>query len=147
MALNPQRVGHRYPSYRYVVGREHVRDFAVATGVRDRRYTDDRPESPPTALPVPPAYVACITGARAWSGVMSDPDLGAHDRLMHGGQEFEFTRPVRIDDVLVCTPMIADLRSLRGMELLTLQVDCTTPDGDPVVASRARLVFLPEHDG
>lgn len=144
MPLKTERIGHRYPSYRYEVAREHVREYALATGVTDPRYTDDRPDAPAEPLAVPPAYVACITGARAWDRVMADPGLGAHDRLMHGGQEFEFARPVRIGDVLVCTPVIADVRSLRGLELLTLEVECASPDGAPVVTSRARLAFLPE---
>jgi hypothetical protein len=38
------------------------------------------------------------------------------------------------------------VRSLRGLELLTLEVRCETPDGAPVVVSRARLAFLPESE-
>lgn len=144
MPLNTERIGHHYPAYRYSVGREHVREYAIATGVTDARYLDDRPDAEPGPLPVPPAYVACITGARAWHTVMADPQLGAHDRLMHGGQEFEFARPVMVGDELVCTPVIADVRSMRGLDLLTLEVRCTTPGGEPVVVSRARLAFLPE---
>ena len=80
--------------------------------------------------------------ARAWRQVMDDTELGAHGRLMHVGQEFDFDRPVRVGDVLVCTAEITDLREARGLELLTLQVGCATPEGAPVVTSRSRLVFL-----
>lgn len=144
MPLNQGRVGHRYPAYRFEVGREHVRAYAAVTGVTDRRYHADDPDSDAAGLPVPPAYVACVAGARAWQRVMDDPDLGAHGRVMHGGQEFTFTEPVCIGDVLVCTPRIADLRAFRGMELLTVEVDCARPDGSVVVTSRSRLAFMPE---
>ncbi|MBW3605692.1 MAG: MaoC family dehydratase N-terminal domain-containing protein [Actinobacteria bacterium] len=144
MALNPDRVGHRYPAYRFEVGREHVRTYADVTGVVDERYHNAAPESVADGLAVPPAFVACIAGAQAWGRVMQDPQLGAHDRVMHGGQELEFTAPVRIGDVLICTPMITDLRAIRGLELLTVEVDCTRQDGEAVVTSRSRLAFMPE---
>jgi hypothetical protein len=144
MALNPARVGFRYPAYRYDVGREHVREYALLTHVQDPRYTQDRPDAEPEPLPVPPTYVACIAGARAWNQVLTDPELGAHSRLMHAGQQFAFTRPVWVGDALICTPLIADIRTLRGLELLTLQVDCASLAGEPVVSSQARLVFFPE---
>jgi hypothetical protein len=142
MALNPQRVGFRYAPYRYDVGREAVRAYAGATGVVDERYHEDRPDAVELSLPVPPAFVACVAGARAWRRIMDDPGLGAHERLMHVGQEFEFAQPVRVGDVLVCTPVIADINALRGVELLTLEVGCATLDGAPVVTSRSRLVFF-----
>lgn len=147
MPLNADRVGHRYPPYRFEVGREHVRSYAAVTGVTDDRYHDHAPDSDATGLPVPPAFVACIAGARAWRQVMDDPELHAHERVVHGGQELEFAEPVRVGDVLVCTPAIADLRSLRGLELLTVEVTCVRPDGTPVVTSRSRLAFVPAREG
>jgi hypothetical protein len=144
MALNPERLGHRYRAYRYEVGREAVRAYASATHVEDPRYRLDDAGEPDGSLPVPPAFVACVAGARAWTQIMNDAELGAHDRLMHVGQEFEFERPVHIGDVLVCTPVITDLHAMRGLELLTLQVDCAAPDGALVVTSRSRLVFFEE---
>lgn len=144
MPLNQDRVGHRYAAYRFEVGREHVRSYAAVTGVTDERYRNDAPDSVADGLPVPPAFVACIAGAQAWSRIMSDPQLGAHGRVMHGGQEFTFQSPVRVGDVLICTPTITDLRSLRGLELLTIEVECNRPDGAAVVTSRSRLAFVPE---
>ena len=146
MPLNADRVGHRYPSYRFEVGREQVRSYAAVTGVTDERYHDQAPDSDATGLAVPPAFVACIAGARAWRQVMDDPELHAHERVVHGGQELEFTEPVRVGDVLVCTPAIADLRSLRGLELLTVEVTCARPDGSAVVTSRSRLAFVPQRE-
>ncbi|HSK90339.1 MAG TPA: MaoC family dehydratase N-terminal domain-containing protein [Euzebyales bacterium] len=140
MPLNAERLGFRYPSYHYEVGRETVRAYAAATRVEDARYHADRPGGAPLA--VPPAFVACVAGARAWAQMIEDPGLGAHDRLMHVGQEFEFARPVVVGDVLVCTPEITDIKALRGVELLTMEVACAAPDGDPVVTSRSRLVFF-----
>jgi hypothetical protein len=142
MPLNPERLGFSYPAYRYEVGREAVRAYASATHVDDPRYRFDHVDETDPRLPVPPAFVACVAGARAWTQILEDVELGAHDRMMHVGQEFEFDRPVHIGDVLICTPVITDLRAARGLELLTLQVDCAAPDGVRVVTSQSRLVFF-----
>lgn len=142
MALNTQRVGFRYAPYRYEVGREAVRAYARATQVTDERYHDDGPVASDDPLPVPPAFIACVAGARAWTRMLDDVELGAHDRLMHVGQEFDFQRSVHVGDVLVCTPTITDIKALRGVELLTLEVECATPGGAPAVTSRSRLVFF-----
>lgn len=142
MALNAERVGFRYAPYRYEVGHEAVRAYARATQVADGRYYDDRPAALGQRLAVPPAFIACAAGARAWTRIIDDPELGAHERLMHVGQEFDFERPVHVGDVLVCTPTITDIKALRGVELLTLEVGCATTDGAPAVTSRSRLVFF-----
>lgn len=140
--LNTDRVGHRYPPYTYEVGREKVREYAVATHVGDDRL---RPAGSDTVL-VPPTFAACVAGARAWSEVVADPKLGATDNLIHGSQEFEFHRPLQVGDVLTCTPVVADIRSRRGIELLTLEVECVDPHGTPVLTSRAVLVFVEERE-
>ena len=138
--LNPERVGHRYPSYRYEVSREKVREYALATGADDPRVTADT--GPVVA---PPTFAACFTVMRGGASVVDDPELGAHPRLLHSAQEYDFARPVRVGDVLECTPEIVDIVSRGRIERLVLQVDCRDADtGDPVVTGRSTLVFLPE---
>lgn len=146
MALNPARAGHRYPSYRYEVSREKIREYVLATGA------DLGGSDPGTALGgddgdvvATPTFAACFTVMRGGASVVDDPELGAHPRLLHSGQEYEFSRPVRPGDVLECTPWIVDVTSRGRIERLVLQVDCRDADsGDPVVTGRSTLVFLPE---
>jgi acyl-CoA thioesterase FadM len=137
VALNTDRIGHRYPSYRYEVSREKVREYALATGAGDPRYLADDGE-----VVAPPTFAACfvLTRGESWA---SDPELGAHTSLLHASQEFDFHRPVRVGDVLECTPSIANIRSAGSNEFLTAEVDCVdAASGEPVVTSRATLVFL-----
>jgi acyl-CoA thioesterase FadM len=137
VALNTGRIGHRYPSYRYEVSREKIREYALATGVDDARYLADDGE-----VVAPPTFAACFVTTRGSSWV-SDPELGAHPSLVHGSQEFEFHRPVRVGDVLECTPTIANIRSVGSNEFLTAEVDCRdAATGQPVVTSRATIVFF-----
>lgn len=136
--MNPERIGHRYPPYRYEVSREKIREYALATGMRDPSYTDDR-----APVVAPPTFPACFTVTRAGECVLADPDLGAHTDMVHGSQSYELHRPLRPGDVLECTPWIADISARGRHELLTLQVDCLDVDsGEPAVTSRGMLVFL-----
>lgn len=147
IALNPARVGHRYPSYTYEVSREKVREYALATGVTDPCYLADPSELPPEQVIAPPTFAACFTVSRGLRLLFEDAELGAHPRLVHGGQEYVFQRPVRVGDVLRCTPQIVDLSSRSRMELLTLQVACVeATSGEGVVTSRGTLIFFSGED-
>lgn len=137
MALNQSRVGHSYPPYRYEVSREKIREYAFATGVDDPRSTAEE-----GALVAPPTFAACFTVTRGGSW-FADPELGAHPVLVHGSQAYDFHRPVRVGDVLECTPMIADIKVRGRNEFLTVQIDCAdASSGEPVLTSRGTIVFL-----
>lgn len=134
MPLNPERVGHRYPSYRYEVSREKVREYAEVTGA------GMVPEE--GEVVAPPTFAACFTVTRGagWAG---DTELGAHPALVHGAQEYEFFRPLRVGDTLVCTPWIADIVSRERTEFLTAQVDCVDAEtGEDVVTGRCTIIFF-----
>jgi N-terminal half of MaoC dehydratase len=143
VALNHDRTGHCYPPYRYEVSREKIREYARATGVRDETYQRDDGD-----VVAPPTFAACFTVTKGAERLFEDPDLGAHVRLVHGKQEYDFHRPVKLGDVLDCTPWITDITSRRGNDFLTLQIDCVDAhSGEPVVTSYATFVFLESSEG
>lgn len=136
--LNHDRIGHRYPPYHYEVSYEKVREYALATGVRDEAYLRDGAD-----IVAPPTFAACFTVTQGVAWMLEDPDLDAHASLVHGSQEYEFHRPIRPGDVLECTPWITDITTRRRNEFLTLQIDCVDAGtGEPVVTSRGTIVFL-----
>ncbi|MDQ3973915.1 MAG: MaoC family dehydratase N-terminal domain-containing protein [Actinomycetota bacterium] len=120
-----------------------MREYALATGGQDPVYTADPADVPPEEVVAPPTFAACFTVTRAAEVLVADTELGAHPALIHSSQEYDFHRPVRVGDVLECTPWIADIVSRTRVELLTLQVDCVDAGTkDPVVTGRGSLVFL-----
>lgn len=143
IALNLDRIGHTYPAYRYEVSRGKVREYAVATDVNDSRYTADDGEAAWQGLPAPPTFAACFTITRGGAALHDDEGLGAHWNLVHGAQEYEFHRPVRVGDVLDCTPRIVDITPRGRMELLVLEVLCRdAATSEPVVTSRETIIFF-----
>jgi hypothetical protein len=143
VTLNHDRIGHHYPSYRYEVSREKIREYALATGVRDEAYQRDHGD-----IVAPPTFAACFTVTQGVQRLLEDPNLGAHPRLVHGKQAYEFHRTVKLGDILECTAEITDLTTRRRNDFLTLQIDCVDArSGELVVTSRATFVFLgPEQD-
>jgi acyl dehydratase len=96
---------------------------------------------PAESIAVPPTFPACFTVVRGGS-IHDDPELGAHWNLVHGSQEYTYHRPIRVGDVLRCTPWVVDIKPRGRMELLTLQVDCETDGGVPVLESRGVIIFF-----
>lgn len=141
--MRTDRVGHRYPPYRYEVSREKVREYAVAVGERGPEYEAD--DGPVTA---PPTFAASFTLGRAAPTVLTDLEVGDGAAVVHGSQEFRFDRPVRAGDVLRCTPSIAGIVARGGTDVVTLQVDCVDDrTGAAVVQSRSTLLVRPAPEG
>ena len=94
MPLNQALVGKAYPAISYEVGREKLREFAIAVGETDPIYHDEaaaRAAGHPD-LPAVPTF-AVVLSLRAGQVVYGDPDLGLdYSRVVHGEQEFVYHR-------------------------------------------------------
>jgi hypothetical protein len=139
VALNRDKIGTEYASYRYEVSREKIREYATALGESDPRYFSEGDD-----CVAPPTFAACFTVIKGGTAAMSDPDLGAHMALVHGSQSFTYGGdPLKPGDVLVCTPRIADMHYRGRNEFLTVEVDCRhEATGKQAVLSSATIVFL-----
>jgi len=139
MALNTALVGKVYPTYRYEVSREKIRDYAAALGETDARYFSDGDD-----CVAPPTFAAAFTVIRGGEPAFSDPELGAHRALVHGTQRFVFgTRALTPGDVLSCVPHIEGITWRGENEFLELHVTCVFADTDELaVRSEATIVFL-----
>jgi hypothetical protein len=134
------RTARRYPPYRYEVAHEKVREYSLATG-----WPDPASGVVPGELLAPPTFAAVFTLPQAASALAADPELRARPAL-HGSQEYEYHRAIRVGDVLECTPWIVDIRPRGSLSFLTLQIDCVDAlSGEPVVTSRG-IFMLPTQD-
>lgn len=139
MALDTGRIGHEYPAWTHRVSRTKVHEYARALGEDDPRYHADD-----DTCVAPPTFAATFTLIPAAEALIADDSLGATWNLVHGGQVYEYgPRPLRPGDELSCTPRIADIRSRRGTEVLTVEVDCRfDADDELAVRSTGTIVFL-----
>lgn len=142
MPINPDFVGKVYPpTLAYHVGREKVREFAMAIGDPNPVYHDV--EAARTLgyddVVAPPTFAFALT-MRALATVMFDPDLDmVYPRIVHGEQSFDYTRPIVAGDELVVDAVISAIDSTGRNEFLTLVAHVRTVSGEPVVTTRSVL--------
>ncbi|MFI9720324.1 MaoC family dehydratase N-terminal domain-containing protein [Streptomyces sp. NPDC052396] len=143
MALDQSFVGRTYPATEpYEVGREKIREFAEAIGDMNPAYTDPAAARALGHADViaPPTFVFAIT-YRAAGQVVQDPQLGLDfSRVVHGDQQFAYTRPVRAGDRLSATSTIEVIKSLAGNDVLTIRGEVHDQNGEHVVTTHMKLV-------
>ncbi|HEX9892253.1 MAG TPA: MaoC family dehydratase N-terminal domain-containing protein [Actinomycetota bacterium] len=142
MPLNASLVGKEYPGVTYEVGREKIREFAIAVGETSDIYLDpDAAKQAGHPEQVAPLTFATVLHLKSGPQVIADPDLGLNYALVvHGTQEFAYRRPIYAGDVLTATPRIADITAKGPHEFLTIETPMTDPDGEVVVVARATLI-------
>jgi len=148
MPIDRSHLGRRYGPYRFTVGREHVRDFAAATGMGVPGRVLRRPPdgahpwtfdeaaaagSPHGGLVAPPAFAATFA-IEPFSAACQDPALGIDlVRLVHGEQAFEWFGPIRPGDEITTTGEITDLRDRGPLDFLEVTTTSENQRGEPVV--------------
>ncbi|MER7579511.1 MaoC family dehydratase N-terminal domain-containing protein [Kitasatospora sp. NPDC096140] len=143
MALDPSFIGRSYPPTEpYEVGREKIREFAIAIGDANPAYTDAEAAKAlghPDVI-APPTFPFVVTYGAAGQ-VVEDPELGLDfTRVVHGDQKFAYTRPVRAGDRLSVEVTIDNIKSLAGNDVLTVRGEVTDATGEHVVTSVMTLV-------
>ena len=157
--IDRRHLGRRYGPYRYVVGLEEIRDFAVvlAGGVPGRVFAGAPPEaphpwcvdegaasaSPHGGIVAPPTF--CVRFAmQPFALACADPALGIDlVKVLHGEQVFELGDVVRPGDVLETIGEIVDVRQKAGMDFLTVKTTSTNQRGRIAVVGTWKAVVLP----
>jgi acyl dehydratase len=143
VALNQDYLGKVYPAGpAYEVGREKIREFAIAIGDMNPAYHDvAHARSLGHRDVIAPPTFPFVVAMRASAIAMFDPGLGLdYSRVVHGEQRFAFVRPVTAGDSLVVVTTIENIRVAAGNDILTTRADISTEDGEPVVTTWAVTV-------
>ncbi len=116
MAVNTEVIGKAYPPSTYAVGREKVREYALAVGESDPRHHDvEAARAAGHADVVAPPMFVVVYAMPAVAAGMFDPDVGidfAH--LVHSGQMFEWGPLVVAGDEISTTVSVKDVSERRG---------------------------------
>src|SRR3954469_489823 len=111
MALKTDAVGKTYPPTIYAVGREKVREYALAVGETDPLHLDVEAARAAGHADVvaPPMFVVVYAGG-ALGPAIFDPEVGINFALMvHGAQEFVWGRLVVAGDEITTTVTVKDI--------------------------------------
>jgi acyl dehydratase len=134
MALATDLIGKTFPASTYAVGREKVREYALAVGESNPLYLD--PEAARAAgyadVVAPPMF-AVVYGMRAVMPVLFDPELGIDfARLLHGAQQFEWGPLVVAGDEISTIVSVGDVSERGGNRFYVLKTTSTNQRGEAV---------------
>ncbi|TCK20283.1 MaoC family dehydratase N-terminal domain-containing protein [Pseudonocardia endophytica] len=140
-------VGHvSEPAGPYQVGREKVREFAIAIG--DDCPLSHDPDAARTAghpdVIAPPTFPTVFTMPVIESFLRRPALEWDYTRMVHGDQSIAFHRPIHAGDELTTVIHVDDLRTRAGSHMLTLRCEVTDDAGEPVATTRSMLVTAAE---
>ena len=134
MAISTAAVGKTYAPVTYAVGREKIREYALAVGETNSLHHDvehARAEGYKDVV-APPMFCVVYCGP-ALGPAMFDPEVGIDfARLLHTGQEFRWGPLVQAGDEVTTTLTIKDISSRGEMGFYTFESVSENQDGDTV---------------
>jgi len=130
------------PSRPYLVGREKVREFALAVGEGAAVCTDldaARAAGHP-GLVGPPTFAVAFT-LPLMEAFLRDPAVGwDYAHMVHGEQSFVLHRPLYAGDEVVTTLHVDELRTRAGSLFLTLRAEVADTGDAPVLTAVSLMV-------
>jgi acyl dehydratase len=142
MPLNQALKGKEYQQVSFVVDRDRVVQFADAIGDGSAVFRDaDAARQAGFEEQIAPPTFVTVMQIMTSGQVVLDQELGLNYALVvHGEQEYDWRRPVRVGDVLSAVPRIADIYSRGPNEFLVIESEILDASGETVVVARSTLL-------
>jgi acyl dehydratase len=134
MPVSTDAVGKVFPAATYAVGREKVREYALAVGETNPLHLDvHAARAAGHRDVVAPPMFAVVYSAPAMGPAIFDPEVGMDfARMVHGGQAFEWGPLVVAGDQITTTPRLTDVRERGGMGFYVFETESVNQDGETV---------------
>ncbi len=116
MAIETKAVGKTFPTTTYAVGREKVKEYALAVGETNPVHLDhEAARRDGYADVVAPPMFAVVYKSPAMAPAIFDQDVGMNFALMvHGGQEFRWGPLVVAGDEIQTTVTVKSIEERDG---------------------------------
>jgi acyl dehydratase len=134
MALKTDAVGKTYPPTIYAVGREKVREYALAVGETNPVHLDvEAARAAGHADVVAPPMFAVVYSAPAMGPAIFDPDVAMNFAMMvHGGQEFRWGPLVVAGEEISTEVEVKSIEARDGRGYYVFESRSTNQDGETV---------------
>jgi acyl dehydratase len=139
---------YRYPDH-YVVGREKIREYAVAVKNDDAAFFEEDAAAAlgHDRLPAPLTFIS-VFGYMAQSAMFDAAGIAITDaQIVQVDQTLKFVRPIKAGDKLYCDVYIDSVRTAHGTDIITTRNVITNDSGDVVQESYTTLAGRSEEDG
>jgi acyl dehydratase len=134
MAASTDAIGKTYPPLTYAVGREKIREYALAVGETNPLYLDvEAARAAGYRDVVAPPMFAVVYSGPAIGPVLFDAEVGIDfARMVHGGQEFRWGPLVVAGDEIATTVEVKDINARESLSFYVFETVSKNQDGDIV---------------
>src|SRR5919199_958307 len=134
MAISTAAIGKTYAPVTYAVGREKIREYALAVGETNPLHLDvDHARAQGYKDVVAPPMFCVVYCGVALGPAMFDPEVGIDfPRLLHQAQEFKWGPLVVAGDEVTTTMKVKDISARGALGFYVFESVSTNQDGDTV---------------
>jgi acyl dehydratase len=124
---------YRYPDH-YIVGREKIREYAVAVKNDDPAFFDEKAaaELGHKGLLAPLTFIS-VFGYQAQSAFFAAANIGITDaKIVQVDQVLKLIQPIKAGDKLYCDVYADSIRQAHGTDIIVTKTIVTNEAGDVV---------------
>jgi acyl dehydratase len=139
---------YRYPDF-YEVGREKIREYAVAVKNDDPAYHDEAAAADlgHDSLPAPLTFIS-VFGYQAQTAFFADANIGITDaQIVQVDQELKFLQPIKAGDRLYCDVSVHSIRQAHGTDIIVTRNIITNEQGEAVQETYTTLAGRSDDSG
>jgi hypothetical protein len=139
---------YRYPDY-YEVGREKVREYAVAVKNDDAAYFDEDAASElgHQSLPAPLTFIS-VFGYQAQTAFFANANIGITDaQIVQVDQELKILLPIKVGDRLYCDVSVHSYRQAHGTDIIVTKNMISNDRGETVQETYTTLAGRSDETG
>ena len=141
-------VHYRHPDH-YEVGREKIREYAVAVKNDDESFFEEKAaaELGYDALLAPLTFIS-VFGYQAQLAMFQANNIGITDaKIVQVDQELKFLRPITAGDRLYCDVYVHSIRHAFGTDIIVTRNIVSNDNGDVVQETYTTLAGRSAQDG
>ena len=134
MAIETKAVGKTFPTTTYAVGREKIKEYALAVGETNPLHLDhEAARKAGYADVVAPPMFAVVFKSPSMAPAIFDHEVGMNFALMvHGGQEFRWGPLVVAGDEIRTTVTVKSIEERDGKGFFVFETRSSNQEGDDV---------------
>ena len=150
MSLSPKLVGlhYRHPDH-YVVGREKIREYAVAVKNDQAEFHHEDAASAlgHDAILAPLTFIS-VFGYQAQLAMFKTNDIAiADEKIVQVDQELKFLQPIKEGDTLYCDVWVHSIRQSFGADIIVTKNIVTNDKGETVQETYTTLAGRSDEEG
>lgn len=139
---------YRHPDH-YVVGREKIREYAVAVKNDDASYFDEEAAADlgHDALPAPLTFIS-VFGYQAQTAFFVSANIGVSDmQIVQVDQKLKIRKPIHAGDTLYCDVYVDSVKQAHGTDIIVTKNIISDDKGDVVQETYTTLAGRSDEDG